>query len=145
MCLRVWSRSSCSYKCRYFLLVKICYLFCGILYYIYINVNVFCKRTFWMTYTIIFQQFINEARLYSYCNKKLMPLWLCYKVWPSITWNKAILHEILDTSLNSFRFMLYIGVKEWICIHKNCCHDESNDLREDKLICLLTEMEFHTF
>lgn len=41
--------------------------------------------------------------------------------------------------------MLYIGVKEWICIHKNCCHDESNDLREDKLICLLTEMEFHTF
>lgn len=75
----------------------------------------------------------------------LMPLWLSNKVWPSITLNKAILHEILDTSLNSFRFMLYIGVKEWICIHKNCCHDESNDLREDKLICLLTEMEFHTF
>lgn len=62
-----------------------------------------------------------------------------------LTLNKAILHEILDTSLNSFRFMLYIGVKEWICIHKNCCHDESNDPREDKLICLLTEMEFHTF
>lgn len=50
VCLRVWSRSSCSYKCQYFLLVKICYLFCGILYYIYINVNVFCIRTFWMTY-----------------------------------------------------------------------------------------------
>lgn len=75
----------------------------------------------------------------------LMPLWLSNKVWPSITLNKAILHEILDTSLNSFRFMLYIGVKEWICFHKNCCHDESNDPREDKLICLLTEMEFHTF
>lgn len=105
----------------------------------------FVKEHFeWYT-IILIQQFINDARLYNYCNKKLMPLWLCNKVWPSITLNKAILHEILDTSLNSFRFMLYIGVKEWICIHKNCCHDESNDLREDKLICLLTEMEFHTF
>lgn len=105
----------------------------------------FVKEHFeWYT-IILIQQFINDARLYNYCNKKLMPLWLCNKVWPSITLNKAILHEILDTSLKSFRFMLYIGVKERICIHKNCYHDESNDPREDKLICLLTEMEFHTF
>lgn len=41
--------------------------------------------------------------------------------------------------------MLYIGVKEWICIYKNCYYDELNDLREDKLICFFIEMEFYIF
>lgn len=146
VCLSVWSRSSCSYKCHS--VFSSCKNLLSILWYLVLYIHkcecFFVKEHFeW--HTSILQQFINEARLYSYCNKKLMPIWLCNKVWPSITLNKAILHEILDTSLNSFRFMLYIGVKEWICIHKNCCHDESNDPREDKLICLLTEMEFHTF
>lgn len=67
------------------------------------------------------------------------------KVWLFIILNKVILYEILDILLNSFRFMLYIGVKEWICIYKNCCYDESNDSREDKLICFFIEMEFYIF
>lgn len=41
--------------------------------------------------------------------------------------------------------MLYIGVKEWICIYKNCCYDELNDLREVKLMCFFIEMEFYIF
>lgn len=41
--------------------------------------------------------------------------------------------------------MLYIGVRDWICIHKNCCHDESNDLKEDKLILSSLKWNFTLF